>query len=418
MPGARRAAEPAQVRSCSARRGTISTSPTRATSASARIDADRRSSTTVAGNGDRAASAATAAARGGAVQRSRGRTTTPSRAAASPLDGEGRLYIADTYNHRIRRIDFAADMIDDRRRQRHGRLRGRRRPGDRGVAQPRRATSSSAPTAASTSPTPTTTASAPSTSTTGSSPPSPATATRGFGGDGGAADGGRRCSGPFGIAFDRAGNLYVADTFNNRIRQGDAMTATARSASLAGWPLAALAAAAAAAATTASRRRCRRMRRRRPAPSARSPATAWPATAPTTWRRWRPRSTLPQDIAFAPDGALYIVDWNNHRIRARAAPTARCKIVAGVGRAGADARHDPATDRLNHPTDVTFDPQGRHGDRRLAQQPDQALDADDRRARSTSAAPAARAYTGDGGPAATAALNLPVGVVLDPAGNL
>jgi len=27
------------------------------------------------------------------------------------LDGEGRLYLADTYNHRIRRIDFAAGTI-------------------------------------------------------------------------------------------------------------------------------------------------------------------------------------------------------------------------------------------------------------------------------------------------------------------
>src|SRR5215470_7686527 len=51
------------------------------------------------------------------------------------------------------------------------------------------------------------------------------------------------------------------------------------------------------------------------------------------------RLYLPQDTTVGPDGRLYVVDWNNHRIRVIAAD-------------------DPTTDRLNHPTNVTFDPMG------------------------------------------------------------
>jgi sugar lactone lactonase YvrE len=42
--------------------------------------------------------------------------------------------------------------------------------------------------------------------------------TAGFSGDGGAATE-ASFSRPFGVAFDREGQMYVADTFNNRIRK-------------------------------------------------------------------------------------------------------------------------------------------------------------------------------------------------------
>src|ERR1700683_250796 len=47
------------------------------------------------------------------------------------------------------------------------------------------------------------------------------TGEKGFGGDGGPATA-ALLNGPFDVCFDRAGNLYFSDTFNNRIRRVDA----------------------------------------------------------------------------------------------------------------------------------------------------------------------------------------------------
>jgi sugar lactone lactonase YvrE len=49
------------------------------------------------------------------------------------------------------------------------------------------------------------------------------TGEKGFAGDGGPADK-ALLNGPFDVCFDRAGNLYFSDTFNNRIRRVDAKT--------------------------------------------------------------------------------------------------------------------------------------------------------------------------------------------------
>src|SRR5580700_10470192 len=47
------------------------------------------------------------------------------------------------------------------------------------------------------------------------------TGQKGFAGDGGPATK-ALLNGPFDVCFDRAGNLYFSDTFNNRIRRVDA----------------------------------------------------------------------------------------------------------------------------------------------------------------------------------------------------
>src|SRR6266852_1927611 len=47
------------------------------------------------------------------------------------------------------------------------------------------------------------------------------TGDKGFAGDGGPADA-ALLNGPFDVAFDAAGNFYFSDTFNNRIRRVDA----------------------------------------------------------------------------------------------------------------------------------------------------------------------------------------------------
>jgi DNA-binding beta-propeller fold protein YncE len=127
------------------------------------------------------------------------------------------------------------------------------------------------------------------------------------------------------------------------------------------------------------------------------------------------RLYAPVDMAFAPDGALVVVDWNNHRIR-MVDGTGKLKIVAGIGELAPDPDDETST-RLNHPTDVTFDPQGNmviaawHNSRvkRLNMK---TLVLED------IAGTGARSYKGDGGPALQCELNLPVGVLYDPAGNL
>jgi hypothetical protein len=124
---------------------------------------------------------------------------------------------------------------------------------------------------------------------------------------------------------------------------------------------------------------------------------------------------LPQDMTVGPDGRLFIVDWNNHRIRALQ-PDGTLHIVAGEGELGLSS-DDPATDRLNHPTNVAFDPQGNlviaawHNSR--IKTVDLATgDITD------VCGNGMRAFNGDGGPAPAAALNLPVAVVFNAAGDL
>jgi hypothetical protein len=127
------------------------------------------------------------------------------------------------------------------------------------------------------------------------------------------------------------------------------------------------------------------------------------------------RLYLPQDVTVGPDGRLYIVDWNNHRIRVRQEDDT-LKIVAGIGELG-PASDDPATGRLNHPTQVTFDGAGHlviaawHNSRikTMDAATGELIDV---------CGTGKRGFAGDGGPAAEAVLDLPVAVVFDPAGNM
>lgn len=127
------------------------------------------------------------------------------------------------------------------------------------------------------------------------------------------------------------------------------------------------------------------------------------------------RLYLPQDVSIGPDGRLYIVDWNNHRIRVRQ-EDGTLHIVAGIGELG-PMSDDPSTGRLNHPTQVTFDAAGHlviaawHNSRIKTMDPvtGDLIDV---------CGTGARGFAGDGGPAAMAVLNLPVAVVFDTAGNM
>jgi len=74
----------------------------------------------------------------------------------------------------------------------------------------------------------------------------------------------------------------------------------------------------------------------------------------------------PMDLAFAPDGRAYVLDWQNHRVR-RVELDGTFQTVVGTGDVGdgpdsGDERAAPGVAgtacNLNHPTDVTFDAAG------------------------------------------------------------
>jgi sugar lactone lactonase YvrE len=125
---------------------------------------------------------------------------------------------------------------------------------------------------------------------------------------------------------------------------------------------------------------------------------------------------LPQDVTFGPDGLLYTTDWNNHRIR-RVLTDGNIETFAGTGLLG-DGPPGPAMEAdFNHPTTLEFTPDGVmlisawHNSRIKAVDLETGNLID-------SCGTGARAYTGDGGPAKDAALDLPAGIALDTAGNL
>lgn len=65
---------------------------------------------------------------------------------------------------------------------------------------------------------------------------------------------------------------------------------------------------------------------------------------------------LPQDVTAAEDGALYVLDWNNHRVRVLA--NGAVHTLIGTGSLG-DAPDGPALETsLNHPTHIAVEADG------------------------------------------------------------
>ena len=134
-----------------------------------------------------------------------------------------------------------------------------------------------------------------------------------------------------------------------------------------------------------------------------------------------PRETrlyLPQDTTVGPDGRLFVVDWNNHRIRV-IDPDGLMRIVAGAGELGPSA-DDPSTDRLNHPTGVAFNPLGLPGSMTIAAWHNSRVKTVDLATGEIVdvCGNGKRGFGGNGGPAATATLDLPVGIAFTPAGDM
>jgi sugar lactone lactonase YvrE/mono/diheme cytochrome c family protein len=116
----------------------------------------------------------------------------------------------------------------------------------------------------------------------------------------------------------------------------------------------------------------------------------------------------PQDVVIDLAGALYIADWNNHRIRKADSPTAPVRTVFGESKLG----YDP----VNHPCGVQLDPQGRvliaawhnFSIYRLHPGNPPELLAGNR----------TQGFSGDGGPANKAQCDFPSSAAYDAAGNL
>lgn len=125
--------------------------------------------------------------------------------------------------------------------------------------------------------------------------------------------------------------------------------------------------------------------------------------------------SLPQDTLTDENGDIYILDWNNHRLRLLR--DGELSWVAGRGELGGDL-DDPANGDFNHPTNIIFDESGDniimaawHNSKIRMIEKDTGVVTD-------SCGDGKRAYFGDDGPALTSSLDLPASLAHDPDGNL
>jgi uncharacterized protein (TIGR03437 family) len=201
--------------------------------------------------------------------------------------------------------------------------------------------------------------------------------TSGYSGDGGPATSAELHQ-PYGVAVDAAGNIYIADTSNNRIRKVAAATGVITTVAGQGG------------------------------------GGYWGDGGPAT------DAGLNGPDGVAVDGAsnLYIADNANNRIRMVAAATGAITTVAGDGSPGYSGDGGPAASaEINYPTAIAADGAGNI----------YLVDSGDHVIRkvvaatgtiTTVAGNGVAGYAGDGGPATAASLNWPEGVALDGAGNL
>ncbi len=290
---------------------------------------------------------------------------------AVAIDAEGTLYIADSGDHRIRRVDVSGQITT---------VAGTGEKGYDGDDKPATSASLSLPQGIAVDGdgnlyiSDTANSRIRRVDTTGRITTVAGTGTLGYDGDDKPATS-ARIAGPQGIAVDRSGNLYVADRNNHRIRRVDAagLITTVAGTGVSGYD------------------------------GDNKPATS-------------ARLSSPQDVAVDGEGNLYIADALNDRIR-RVDPIGNITTVAGTGVPGFNGDGGPATDaRLRVPLGIALDGTGGlyiadSGNNRIRH-----VDAAGQI--TTVAGTGSRGYDGDGEPAMSASFNSPQGMAVDGSGNL
>jgi GT2 family glycosyltransferase/DNA-binding beta-propeller fold protein YncE len=129
----------------------------------------------------------------------------------------------------------------------------------------------------------------------------------------------------------------------------------------------------------------------------------------------------PADVAIAPDNDLIIADLHNHRVRRVDWPTGMITTIAGTGEAGYNGDERPATDAaLYNPSAVAAAP---NGDIYIADTLNYRVRMIDHvtgliHTIAGTGAPGENGQVGDGGPAATARVNMPSDVAIAPNGDI
>jgi DNA-binding beta-propeller fold protein YncE len=121
----------------------------------------------------------------------------------------------------------------------------------------------------------------------------------------------------------------------------------------------------------------------------------------------------PFGVEIGPDGALYITEVRNHRVRRLDLATNALSTVAGCGRRGYSGDGGPAVDaKLNEPYEVRFDA---HGNMYFVEMQNHIIRRVDAKTKTitTIAGTGQRGYGGDGGPAIKCLLNQPHSIALD-----
>lgn len=199
-----------------------------------------------------------------------------------------------------------------------------------------------------------------------------------FGGDGGKATQSAIFL-PFGLAVDAAGNLFIADSSNNRVRKVDAVTGLI--STLAGTGLLG------------------------------GTGDGGPALQATL--------SNPSSVILDPAGNLYFSDSGNNTVRRVDAFTGVISTIAGIsGRHGYSGDSGPATgSTLNTPNGLALDADGNLLIADTANNVVRSVDASTGIIRTLTGCGVA-AYTGDGGKAAAACLNAPWSVALTSDGTV